>query len=76
MNTSQSSWFQRYLLPGFVFQSVIIAGGYGTGRELVEFFRAVYVVDENRVSARKNFIQLDQCGRCVLEKVVDIDVGH
>lgn len=34
------SWstFQRYLLPGFVFQSVVIAGGYGTGRELVEFF--------------------------------------
>jgi len=33
-----SSWFRRYLLPGFVFQSIIIAGGYGTGRELVEFF--------------------------------------
>lgn len=32
------SFFQRYLLPGFVFQSVVIAGGYGTGRELVEFF--------------------------------------
>ena len=33
-----SSAFRRYLLPGFIFQSVIIAGGYGTGRELVEFF--------------------------------------
>ena len=31
-------FFERYLLPGFVFQSIIIAGGYGTGRELVEFF--------------------------------------
>lgn len=31
-------WFRKYLLPGFVFQSVIIGGGYGTGRELVEFF--------------------------------------
>lgn len=30
--------FRRYLVPGFVFQSVVIAGGYGTGRELVEFF--------------------------------------
>ena len=30
--------FQRYLLPGFVFQSAVIAGGYGTGRELAEFF--------------------------------------
>ncbi len=29
---------KRYLLPGFVFQSVVIAGGYGTGRELAEFF--------------------------------------
>ncbi len=33
-----ASWFRRYLLPGFVFQSIMIAGGYGTGRELVEFF--------------------------------------
>ncbi len=30
--------FRRYLLPGFIFQSVVIAGGYGTGRELAEFF--------------------------------------
>ncbi len=29
---------RRYLLPGFVFQSVVIAGGYGTGRELAQFF--------------------------------------
>ncbi len=34
----RSSFFKKYLLPGFVFQSVTIAGGYGTGRELVEFF--------------------------------------
>lgn len=33
-----ASFFQRYLLPGFIFQSVIIAGGYSTGREIVEFF--------------------------------------
>lgn len=33
-----TSFFRRYLLPGFLFQSVVIAGGYGTGRELVEFF--------------------------------------
>ncbi|MBB5518929.1 YkvI family membrane protein [Amphiplicatus metriothermophilus] len=30
--------FKRYLLPGLVFQSVIIGGGYGTGREIAEFF--------------------------------------
>ena len=29
---------RRYLLPGLLFQSVVIAGGSGTGRELVEFF--------------------------------------
>jgi len=29
---------KRYLLPGLVFQSLVIGGGYGTGRELVEFF--------------------------------------
>ena len=33
-----SDFFRRYLLPGFVFQSAVIAGGYATGRELVEFF--------------------------------------
>lgn len=31
-------FFRRRLLPGFVFQGVIIGGGYATGRELVEFF--------------------------------------
>ncbi|MCG8467930.1 MAG: hypothetical protein MJB57_06910 [Gemmatimonadetes bacterium] len=34
----KASWFQRYLLPGIIFQSAVIAGGYGTGREIVEFF--------------------------------------
>jgi len=32
------SVFRKYFLPGFVFQGVLIAGGYGTGRELVEYF--------------------------------------
>lgn len=34
----KSSWFQRYLLPGFAFKAFVIGGGYATGRELVEFF--------------------------------------
>ncbi len=38
MNTIKRSFFNKYLLPGFVFQSVIIGGGYGTARELVEYF--------------------------------------
>ena len=33
-----STWFQRYLLPGFAFKAVVIGGGYATGRELAEFF--------------------------------------
>ena len=33
-----SAFFRKYLLPGLIFQSVVIAGGYGTGRELAEFF--------------------------------------
>lgn len=33
-----TDFFRRYLLPGFVFESAVIAGGYATGRELVEFF--------------------------------------
>lgn len=34
------NFFRHYLLPGFVFQSVLIGGGYATGRELIEFFFA------------------------------------
>ncbi|HPJ47969.1 MAG TPA: hypothetical protein PK162_03675, partial [Synergistales bacterium] len=33
-----SSSYKKYILPGLISQSVIIAGGYGTGRELVEYF--------------------------------------
>ena len=33
-----SSWFQRFLLPGFAFKAVVIGGGYATGRELAEYF--------------------------------------
>ncbi|HSG88685.1 MAG TPA: hypothetical protein VLA56_05705 [Pseudomonadales bacterium] len=32
------AWIQIYLLPGAVLQSVMIGGGYGTGREVVEYF--------------------------------------
>jgi uncharacterized membrane protein YkvI len=38
MKLISSSTFKKYFLPGFVFQSVVIAGGYGTGRELIEYF--------------------------------------
>jgi uncharacterized membrane protein YkvI len=33
-----STWFQRFLLPGFAFKATVIGGGYATGRELAEFF--------------------------------------
>ena len=33
-----STAWQRYFLPAFTFMSVVIGGGYATGRELVEFF--------------------------------------
>jgi uncharacterized membrane protein YkvI len=35
MSTSR---FRRYVMPGLVFQGVLIGGGYGTGREIVEYF--------------------------------------
>ena len=38
MATTPSTFFQRYLLPGFAFKAVVIGGGYATGRELAEFF--------------------------------------
>ena len=33
----RSSFFQRYLLPGIIFQSVLIGGAYSTGREIVQY---------------------------------------
>lgn len=30
-------WFNAWILPGAVFQSVLVGGGYGSGREVVEF---------------------------------------
>ena len=36
--TGGGNWFQKYIVPGIVFQSCVIAGGYGTGRELIEYF--------------------------------------
>ena len=30
--------FLRYLIPGFIFQSIVIGGGYGTGAEIAQFF--------------------------------------
>ena len=38
MSILTSKRFQKYFVPGIVFQSCVIAGGYGTGRELVEYF--------------------------------------
>lgn len=38
MPANGNTFFKRVLLPGFLFQSVVIGGGYATGRELVEFF--------------------------------------
>jgi uncharacterized membrane protein YkvI len=35
---TRGRWFQVYILPGAILQSVMIGGGYGTGRELVEYF--------------------------------------
>lgn len=40
LNSSSLDWFKCYLAPGLVFQSVIVGGGYGTGREVAEFFLA------------------------------------
>lgn len=36
----KSSWFARYILPGFVFKAAVIGGGYVSGRELAQFFGA------------------------------------
>jgi uncharacterized membrane protein YkvI len=35
---SLSKFLQIYVVPGAVFQSILVGGGYGTGREVVEYF--------------------------------------
>ena len=35
--TKKKSWL-RLLVPGFIFQSVVIGGGYGTGAEISQYF--------------------------------------
>ena len=37
-NTKKKSWL-RLLVPGFIFQSVVIGGGYGTGAEISQYFQ-------------------------------------
>lgn len=36
MDTTKN--WTRYLIPGFIFQSVVIGGGYGTGAEIAQYF--------------------------------------
>lgn len=38
MSFFNSRFVRAYLIPGAVFQSVVVGGGYGTGREIVEYF--------------------------------------
>jgi uncharacterized membrane protein YkvI len=38
MKLMKLNFLKAIILPGLIFQSVVIAGGYATGRELVEFF--------------------------------------
>jgi uncharacterized membrane protein YkvI len=43
MNALQHTW-RVYATPGAVFQSLMVGGGYGTGREIVEYFSRFGVV--------------------------------
>nr|AIF26660.1 hypothetical protein [uncultured bacterium fosmid pJB77G10] len=38
MTTTKKKSWMRWLIPGFIFQSVVIGGGYGTGAEIKEYF--------------------------------------
>lgn len=38
MTSTRLENLKKFIMPGIIFQSVIIAGGYGTGREIVESF--------------------------------------
>lgn len=36
-NSSKASFYAKYLLPGVILQSVLIGGGYATGREIYQY---------------------------------------
>ena len=36
-NTRKSGFYAKYLLPGVILQSVLIGGGYATGREIYQY---------------------------------------
>lgn len=38
MATAKKKSWVRFLIPGFIFQSVTIGGGYGTGAEIAQYF--------------------------------------
>ncbi|MEX2531675.1 MAG: hypothetical protein WD960_12965 [Gemmatimonadota bacterium] len=38
MTAFDAPFVRKYLIPGAVYQSVLVGGGYGTGREIVEYF--------------------------------------
>lgn len=38
MEKTKKRGLMRYLIPGFIFQSVVIGGGYGTGAEIAQYF--------------------------------------
>lgn len=38
MSTAKKKNWMRLLVPGFIFQSIVIAGGYGTGAEICQYF--------------------------------------
>jgi len=58
-----SSSFKKYLLPGFIFQSVLIRGGYGTGSGLGLCVISIiplstlglYKIRAERITARSEF---------------------
>ncbi len=63
------NFFQRFLLPGFVFQSVIISGGHSTGRELVEFFMGAGPIATTAMDALKFPRNVNATVACALATV-------
>jgi len=71
-----SSFFKKYLLPGIIFQSVLIAGGYGTGRDgATSFLRMLPLHLEKTKSGEPKTLYLNSVALDILEKRKD-NVGN
>src|SRR5437762_2753038 len=76
MNALQHTW-RVYAIPGAVFQSLMVGGGYGTGRNLVEDFSCFGVVGGYlglSLTAIYFAAETSRSGQAIVEQVARVEM--